>query len=68
MDIEKLNKIYEDIQNICLQSFDKKYPSWISNGLFTIELKLKDILIDVQKLEELKKEIKQLTLSSNEIR
>jgi hypothetical protein len=62
MDIEKLNKIYEDIQDICLQSYDKKYPSWISNGLFSVELKLRDILIDVQKLEGLKIEIKELTL------
>jgi hypothetical protein len=62
MDIEKLNKIYEDIQDICLQSYDRKYPSWISNGLFSVELKLRDILIDVQKLEKLKIEIKELTL------
>ena len=61
MNINNLNKVYEDIKTLCLQSFEKRYPSWISNSLTNIELQLKRTLIEVQKLEELKKEIKLIT-------
>lgn len=61
MNVNNLNKVYEDIKTLCLQSFKERYPSWISNSLTNIELELKKTLIEVQKLEELKKEIKLIT-------
>jgi hypothetical protein len=46
--INKIEKIIEEIEVLSVQSFNEKYPAWISNSLTTIELELK------KTLEELK--------------
>jgi hypothetical protein len=42
--INKIEKLIEEIEVLSVQSFNEKYPAWISNSLTTIELKLKKTL------------------------
>jgi hypothetical protein len=42
--INKIEKLIEEIEILSVQSFNEKYPAWISNSLTTIELKLKKTL------------------------
>jgi len=44
MKIQKIEKIIKDIEVLTIQSFNEKYPSWISNSLTTVELTLKKTL------------------------
>jgi hypothetical protein len=45
-------KLIKEIENLTIQSFNEKYPSWISNSLTTVELTLKETL---KQIEEFKK-------------
>ena len=40
----QIKKIIKEIELLSVQSFNEKYPAWISNSLTTIELKLKEII------------------------
>ena len=44
----QVEKVIKEIEVLSVESFNKKYPAWISNSLTTIELELK------KTLEELK--------------
>jgi len=46
--INKIEKIIEEMEVLSVQSFNDNYPSWISNSLTTIELKLKKTLEDLK--------------------
>ena len=43
MKIQKIEKIIKDIEVLTKQSFNEKYPSWISNSLTTVELTIQDL-------------------------
>ena len=47
MKIEKIEKIIGEIEVLTIQSFNEKYPSWISNSLTTVELTLKKTLKEI---------------------
>ena len=49
---KEIKKILEQIEVLSVQSFNKNYPSWISNGLTTVELKLKETLREIEKVEK----------------
>jgi hypothetical protein len=59
---KKVEKIIKEIEVITIQSFNERYPSWISNKLTTVELELKNTLKEIERLEDLKKEISKLNL------
>jgi hypothetical protein len=65
MKIEKIEKIIGEIEVLTIQSFNEKYPSWISNSLTTVELTLKKTLKEIQELEILKKRISKLNVINN---
>jgi len=65
MKIEKIEKIIGEIEVLTTQSFNEKYPSWISNSLTTVELTLKKTLKEIQELEILKKRISKLNVINN---
>ena len=46
--INKIEKLIQEIEVLTAQSFNEKYPAWISNSLTTIELKLKETLKDIK--------------------
>ena len=46
--INKIEKLMKEIEVLTVQSFNEKYPAWISNSLTTIELKLKETLKDIK--------------------
>jgi hypothetical protein len=46
--INKIEKLIEEMEVLSVQSFNEKYPAWISNSLTTIELKLKKTLEDLK--------------------
>ena len=46
--INNVSKVIEQIEVLSVQSFNEKYPAWISNSLTTIELKLKKTLEDLK--------------------
>jgi hypothetical protein len=46
--INKIEKLIKEIEVLTAQSFNEKYPAWISNSLTTIELKLKETLKDIK--------------------
>ena len=46
-----IEKIIKEIETLSIQSFNEKYPSWISNSLTTIELKLRGTLQDIEKIK-----------------
>jgi hypothetical protein len=48
--INNVSKVIEQIEVLSVQSFNEKYPAWISNSLTTIELKLKETLKQVKEL------------------
>jgi hypothetical protein len=48
--INKIEKLIEEIEVLSVQSFNEKYPAWISNSLTTIELKLKETLEDLKEV------------------
>jgi len=56
MKVQKIEKIIKEIEVLTIQSFNEKYPSWISNSLTTVELTLKKTLKEIQELKILKKE------------
>ena len=43
----QVEKLIKEIELLSVQSFNEKYPAWISNSLTTIELKLKKSLEDL---------------------
>ena len=65
MKIQKIEKIIKDIEVLTIQSFNEKYPSWISNSLTTVELTLKKTLKEIQELEILKNRISKLNVVNN---
>ena len=65
MKVQKIEKIIKDIAVLTTQSFNEKYPSWISNSLTTVELTLKKTLKEIQELEILKKRISKLNVINN---
>ena len=65
MKTSEIEKIIKDIEIITIQSFNEKYPSWISNSLTTVELKLKKTLKEIQELEILKSRISKLSVIKN---
>ena len=44
----QVEKLIKEIEVLSVQSFNEKYPVWISNSLTTIELKLKKTLEDIK--------------------
>jgi len=48
--INKIEKIIEEIEVLSVQSFNEKYPAWISNSLTTIELELKKTLEELKEV------------------
>ena len=42
--INKIEELIKEMEVLSVQSFNEKYPAWISNSLTTIELKLKEII------------------------
>ena len=46
-----IEKIIKEIETLSIQSFNENYPSWISNSLTTIELKLRGTLQDIEKIK-----------------
>jgi hypothetical protein len=48
--INKIEKLIEEMEVLNVQSFNEKYPAWISNSLTTIELKLKKTLEDLKEV------------------
>jgi len=48
--INTIEKLVKEIEVLSVQSFNEKYPAWISNSLTTIELKLKETLKQVKEL------------------
>ena len=65
MKIEQIEEIIKEIEVLSTQSFNEKYPSWISNSLTTVELTLKKTLKEIQELEILKKRISKLNVINN---
>ena len=65
MKIEKIEEIIKEIEVLSIQSFDEKYPSWISNSLTTVELTLKKTLKEIQELKILKSRISKLNVINN---
>ena len=46
----QIEKLIKEIELLSVQSFNEKYPAWISNSLTTIELKLKETLKDLKQV------------------
>ena len=44
----QVEKLIKEIEVLSVQSFNEKYPVWISNSLTTIELQLKKTLEDLK--------------------
>lgn len=44
----QVEKLIKEIELLSVQSFNEKYPAWISNSLTMIELKLKKTLEDLK--------------------
>jgi hypothetical protein len=44
----QVEKLIKEIEVLSVQSFNEKYPAWISNSLTTIELQLKKTLEDLK--------------------
>ena len=44
----QVEKLIKEIEALSVQSFNEKYPAWISNSLTTIELQLKKTLEDLK--------------------
>jgi len=65
MKTSEIEKIIKDVEVLTIQSFNEKYPSWISNQLTTVELMLKRTLKEIQELEILKKRISKLNVVNN---
>jgi len=48
---KQVEKLIKEIEVLTTQSFNEKYPAWISNSLTTIELKLKKTLKDIKEVK-----------------
>lgn len=48
--INKIEKLVKEIEVLSVQSFNEKYPAWISNSLTTIELELKKTLEELKEV------------------
>ncbi len=46
----QIEKLVKEIELLSVQSFNEKYPAWISNSLTTIELKLKKTLEEIKEV------------------
>ena len=46
----QIEKTIKEIEVLTAQSFNEKYPAWISNSLTTIELQLKKTLQDLKEV------------------
>ena len=49
---QKIEKLIKEIEVLTSQSFYNNNPSWISNSLTTIELKLKETLKDIKEIKQ----------------
>ena len=63
--INNVSKVIEQIEVLSVQSFNEKYPAWISNSLTTIELKLKETLKEIANFEIVKNRISKLNVIKN---
>lgn len=63
--INKIEKLTKEIEILTAQSFNEKYPAWISNSLTTIELKLKETLKEIADFEIVKNRISKLNVIKN---
>jgi hypothetical protein len=63
--INNVSKVIEQIEVLSVQSFNEKYPAWISNSLTTIELKLKETLKEIADFEIVKNRISKLNVIKN---
>lgn len=48
--INKIEKLIKEMEVLSVQSFNEKYPAWISNSLTTIELELKKTLEELKEV------------------
>ena len=63
--INTIEKLVKEIEVLSVQSFNEKYPAWISNSLTTIELKLKETLKEIADFEIVKNRISKLNVIKN---
>jgi len=63
--INNVSKVIEQIEVLSVQSFNEKYPAWISNSLTTIELELKETLKELADFEIVKNRISKLNVIKN---
>ena len=63
--INNVSKVIKQIEVLSVQSFNEKYPAWISNSLTTIELKLKETLKEIANFEIVKNRISKLNVIKN---
>ena len=63
--INTIEKLVKEIEVLSVQSFNEKYPAWISNSLTTIELKLKETLKEIANFEIVKNRISKLNVIKN---
>jgi hypothetical protein len=63
--INTIEKLVKEIEVLSVQSFNEKYPSWISNSLTTIELELKETLKEIADFEIVKNRISKLNVIKN---
>jgi hypothetical protein len=63
--INNVSKVIEQIEVLSVQSFNEKYPAWISNSLTTIELELKKTLKELADFEIVKNKISKLNVIKN---
>ena len=63
--INTIEKLVKEMEVLSVQSFNEKYPAWISNSLTTIELKLKETLKEIADFEIVKNRISKLNVIKN---
>jgi hypothetical protein len=63
--INTIEKLVKEIEVLSVQSFNEKYPAWISNSLTTIELELKETLKELADFEIVKNRISKLNVIKN---
>ena len=63
--INTIEKLVKEIEVLSVQSFNEKYPAWISNSLTTVELTLKKTLKEIADFEIVKNRISKLNVIKN---
>jgi len=63
--INTIEKLVKEIEVLSVQSFNEKYPAWISNSLTTVELTLKKTLKEIEDFEIVKNRISKLNVIKN---